>query len=81
MITQDNVIAILKEVRPECEFADTDDFFDEGLLDSFDLSVLVASLEERFGVVFASTDIAPENFRNVGAILSLLTARRTNGGR
>lgn len=68
----DNVIAILKNIRPEFEFAGVDDFFARGMLDSFDLTVLVSALEERFGVAIDGADIVPENLRNVKAIVSLL---------
>jgi acyl carrier protein len=53
-----------------------DDFFERGLLDSFDLTSLVSALEEHFGVTFDGSDIVPENFQNVDTILSLLAKRR-----
>jgi acyl carrier protein len=71
-MSNENVIAILKTVRPECEFAGIDDFFARGMLDSFDLTMLVSALEERFGISVEGADILPENFRSVDAILSLL---------
>ena len=33
---------ILKSIRPEFDFVGVDDFFEEGMLDSFDLVTLVA---------------------------------------
>jgi acyl carrier protein len=69
----ENVIAILKSIRPECEFAGVDDFFARGMLDSFDLTMLVSGLEEHFGISVTGADIVPENFLSVEAILLLLT--------
>jgi acyl carrier protein len=69
----DNVITILKDIRPECEFVGIDDFFARGMLDSFDLTLLVSALEESFGISIDGADIVPENFRNIEAIRSLLT--------
>jgi acyl carrier protein len=66
------VIAILKKIRPEFEFGGADDFFARGMLDSFDLTVLVSALEERFGLSLDGADIVPEHFRSVEAISSLL---------
>ncbi len=68
----ESVIAILKDIRPELEFAGVDDFFARGMLDSFDLTVLISSIEERFGISIDGADIVPENFRSVKALLSLL---------
>ena len=68
----ETIVAILKGIRPEFEFSGVDDFFDRGMLDSFDLTVLVSGLEERFGVSVDGADIVPENFRSVEAIVSLL---------
>ena len=66
------IVAILKDIRPEYDFIGIDDFFAKGMLDSFDLTVLVSSLEERFAITVDGADIVPENFRNIDAIASLL---------
>jgi acyl carrier protein len=69
----ESLLAILKNIRPECEFRGVDDFFLRGMLDSFDLTMLVSTIEEGFGITLDGADMIPENFRNVGAIQSLLT--------
>ncbi|MEG2184751.1 MAG: acyl carrier protein [Cloacibacillus sp.] len=63
---------ILKEIRPEFEFDNIEDFFEEGMLDSFDLVTLVATLDKTFGISIKGTDILPENFCNTEAIVTLL---------
>jgi acyl carrier protein len=68
----DTIDGILKEIRPEYNFTGVDDFFAKGMLDSFDLTVLVSALEERFAISVDGADIVPENFRNIDAITSLL---------
>jgi acyl carrier protein len=68
----ETIVAILKDIRPEYDFVGVDDFFSRGMLDSFDLTVLVSSLEERFAITVDGADIVPENFRNIDAISSLL---------
>jgi acyl carrier protein len=77
--SSDEILGILKAVRPEADFTDVEDFFDKGLLDSFDLTTLVVMLEERFDVSIDGRDIVPENFNNVVAIVSLVTGYRTRG--
>ena len=69
---QQQIIEILKEIRPEFEFEGVENFFDEGMLDSFDLMTLVATLDERFAIKIDGTDILPENFANVDAIVALV---------
>ena len=68
----EQVLNILKDVRPECDFAASTDFVSDGMLDSFDVVTLVSTLDARFGIAIAGTDIVPENFRNLEAIEELL---------
>jgi acyl carrier protein len=63
---------ILKEIRPEFDFTASNDFFSDGMLDSFDLMTLVSTLDKTFGISIQGTDILPENFQNIVAIESLL---------
>lgn len=63
---------ILKEIRPELEFFGVNNFFDDEMLDSFDMITLVADLEKEFNVKIDGTDIVAENFCNFEAIERLL---------
>ena len=72
MTMKEKILDILKEIRPEFEFDGVEDFFAEGMLDSFDLMTLVSTLDERFAVKIDGTDILPENFMNVDAIAALI---------
>ncbi len=66
------IVDILQEVRPEFDFSQSDDFIGDGYLDSFDLISVVAAVEEKYGIKIKGTDIIPDNFRNIGAMESLL---------
>jgi methoxymalonate biosynthesis acyl carrier protein len=66
------ILEILQTVRPEENFASSNDFINDGLLDSFDIVTLVTELDEAFSVSIDGMDIVPENFRNIDAIKSLL---------
>jgi len=63
---------ILKEIRPEFDFTISDDFIADGMLDSFDMVTLVATLDKTFGISIQGTDIIPENFKNLQTIEALL---------
>lgn len=67
------VLSILSQVRPEHDFAQSDDFLEDGLLDSFDLVTLVSELDAAYGISIDGMDIVPENFASVAAIEALLT--------
>jgi acyl carrier protein len=66
------VISILNEIRPEFNFADDVNYIEEGMLDSFDIVILVTALEERFGITIDGMDILPENFATSDSIVKLL---------
>ena len=68
-----DVIEILNKIRPGQDFSRTDDFFAQGVLDSLDLTELVAALETRYNVFVDVEEIVPDKFRNLAAIQALLT--------
>ena len=63
---------ILKEIRPEFDFSASSDFIADGMLDSYDMVTLVATLDKTYGISIQGTDIVPENFKNLQAIAALL---------
>jgi acyl carrier protein len=63
---------ILKEIRPEFDFTASKDFIADGMLDSFDMMTLVATLDKTYGISIQGTDIIPENFKNLETIGALL---------
>jgi acyl carrier protein len=71
----DELIAILNEVRPGQQFANAENFFDQGILDSLDLTALVAALESRYNVFLDVDEIVADNFRNIAAIKTLLARK------
>lgn len=64
---------LLQSIRPESDFTQSDDFLEDGLLDSFDMISLVSTLDQSFGISIDGLDIVPENFRNIDAITTLLS--------
>lgn len=75
---QEKILQILSEIRPEFDFNGVEDFFEEGMLDSFDLVTLVATLDEVFGIHIDGLDIVSENFQNIDAIVNLLKKNGVN---
>ena len=63
---------ILKSIRPEFDFTSSRDFIADGMLDSFDVVILVSTLDKTYGIKIGGADIVPKNFRNLEAIAELL---------
>ena len=74
--TMPNLSDILNSIRPEVDFASAQHFIEEGLLDSFDMVTLVATLDKSYKISIDGVDIIPENFQNLHSIEALL---RKNG--
>jgi len=66
------ILAALRQLRPEADYAASSDFVADGLLDSLDIVSLVTDLEQTFCVQIDGVEILPENFESVGAIASLV---------
>ncbi len=73
----ETILNMLIELRPEHDFKNSDDFIEDGLLDSFDIITLIDMIQEEYNVTIDGLDIVPENFRSVEAIASLV---KNSGG-
>jgi acyl carrier protein len=67
-----SVVEILKEIRPEFDFTASEDYIGDGMLDSYDMVTLVATLDKTYGISISGVEIVPENFKNLQAIETLL---------
>ena len=72
MTDMEKLLAALAEVRDDVDFAGKDALVDDGLIDSFDLTQIIAALDEAFDIHIITGDIEPENFNNVQSMLELV---------
>lgn len=63
---------LLVELRPEADFDASRDFVEDGLLDSYDIVMLVSALDREFSVSIDGAEIVPERFASVASLLDLL---------
>ena len=77
MDTKEKIYEILADLRPEYDFKKSEDFIEDGFLDSFDVVTLVSELEDAFDVVIDGLEIIPENFVSVEKIIETINR---NGG-
>ena len=62
----------MSDIRPDIDFEDEENLVSDGLLESFDLVQLVATLEEEFDVEIGGRNITKENFDSLDKIVSLM---------
>lgn len=72
MNTKEQVLAILKEVKPTKNLENVTDIIEGGYIDSFELMSLVVSLNEKFGIEITFEQLIPENFNSVLAMAAMV---------
>lgn len=69
---EEKILQILMELRPEFDFKKSDNFIEDGYLDSFDVVTLVSEIENTFGIVINPMDILPDNFSSLSNMAELI---------
>ena len=62
----------LAEVRDDVDFAGEEGLVDDGIIDSLDLTQIIAALDEAFDIHIPSGEIEPENFNSAADMLALV---------
>lgn len=75
---EEKIYALLEGIRPEFDFKDSDNFVEDGFLDSFDVVTLIAEIEQQFDVSVDGMDVMPENFETVATICELIRQSNKN---
>ena len=68
----DELLEILKEAKPEVDFANEKKLIDGGILDSFDVVQLVMKLNEEFDIEIGAEEIVPENFNSAESLWAII---------
>lgn len=69
---REQLMEILKELRPDVDFENEKALVTDGILDSFDIVSLVGELNSEFSISIGVEDLEPENFDTVEAIEALI---------
>lgn len=64
------LLEILSDLNEDVDFENETALVDEGLIDSFDINVIIAALDEAYDIQIEVGDIEPENFNSAEAILA-----------
>lgn len=68
----EELLEVLKKVKPGVDFENNSNLIDEEILDSFDIVSIVAAINEEFDIQITAKDIIPENFNSIEAMYSLV---------
>lgn len=70
---REQLMEILRDLRPDVDFTVEKALIDDNVLDSFDIVSLVGELNDNFGIEINVEDLLPENFNSADAMLELVT--------
>lgn len=68
----EQLLAILKKIRPDVDFENEKALIEDGILDSFDVVSIISELDDEFGVQIKITELDPENFNSAESIWALV---------
>lgn len=66
------ILEILENILPENDYTTSDNFIDDGLLDSFDITMLIRKLEDEYNIKIKISEINANNFINLNNISELV---------
>jgi acyl carrier protein len=68
----ENVLNIITENKPGVEISESTSLFETGVLDSFDLLIVVSEIESAFSISIPGELLIPEHFETPNAIFKLI---------
>lgn len=66
------IMELLSEIRDDIDFENCTALIDDGVLESFDIIQLIASLNREYDIEIPATQIIPANFNSPEAILKMV---------
>lgn len=74
----EQLLELLKNVRPDVDFENETALIDEGILDSFDVVSIISEIDDQFGVQIRINELDPENFNSIDNIWNLIQKLKNN---
>ncbi len=72
MSDMEKLLGELSQIRDDVDFENEKNLVDDGLIDSLDLTQIIAALDDAFDVRISAGEIEPENFNSAEAMLALV---------
>lgn len=68
----EEILKILREIRPDVDFENETKLIDDSILDSFDIITIVSEFNDAFDIDIDVEDLEPYNFNTVEAMEELI---------
>ena len=68
----DQLLELLKDINEDVDFTTQTAIIDDEVIDSLDLTGLIADIEYTFDIEIGMNDIVPENFNTVDAMWAMI---------
>ena len=68
----DQLLELLKDINEDVDFTAQTAIIDDEVIDSLDLTGLIADMEDTFDIEIGMNDIVPENFNTVDAMWDMI---------
>lgn len=78
MDIKEEILAILKEVKPTKNLENVTDIIEGGYIDSFELMSLIANFNEKFSIEISVDELVPDNFNSIDAMTEMVNRLRYN---
>ena len=72
----EDLMEILRDLRPDIDFETETALIDDGILGSFEITALVNEIMDEFDVEISMADLEPENFNSAQAIWEFIQSLR-----
>ena len=72
----EDLMEILRDLRPDVDFETETALIDDGILGSFDITALVNEIMDVFDIEISMADLEPENFNSAQAIYEFIQSLR-----
>ena len=68
----EELLEILKNIRPNVDFEHCEDLINSGTLDSMDMVMIMTQIMQKFDLSIPSEEMVPENFNSAKAMYRLI---------
>lgn len=68
----EELLELLKSIKPDVDFEKEESLIEDELLDSFDIVSIVGAINDEFDIQIGPGDIIPENFNSAKAMYKLI---------
>lgn len=68
----DELLNLLKGIRPDVDFENEKELIDDGILDSMDVVSIISAIDDEFNVQIRITELDPDNFNSIENLWALI---------